>query len=571
VGQILAGYDATHGGFQRVRRKFPLPARLELLIAAAWDDLDTRRALEHTLDRMAMGGLYDQIGGGFHRYSTDTRWLVPHFEKMLYDNAQLASVYAKIFERTGDEYYGGIVEETLDYVLREMTSPDGGFYSAQDAEVNAREGASYVWTPEEVREALESAGIVQETDFAVQIYGLNQPGNFRDPHHPEDIARHVLHLSRRPHELAEQMELTPQEFRERLGLVKAALLAARDRRDQPMTDDKVITEWNGLMICGMVDGARALGEPRYLEAAERAARFILDTMGTDDGGLMRTYRSGQVRIDALAVDYAHFVRGLLALHQATADESWLTEAERLIRLVMVRFGDRRYGGYYETTADRGDLFVRVKSTRDGVISCANSAMILNLIDLHAETRVAIYIDAARSTLGSISRRLRGGPTELATGALGLHRYLEAYPDHPLEGGGLAQAGGPEPVTVTVSSGSVEVSDDKPGEMTITVTIAEGFHVNAHEPGLEGLVGLSMRVVGQGVALDALYPEGEAFKNELFDEDLLVHTGEVTVPVSIRKTGDIPGRPRIVLTYQVCTNRACLKPARTLLPVTIVSQ
>jgi uncharacterized protein YyaL (SSP411 family) len=567
---LMGAYDAAHGGFRRGNPKFPQPVQLEFLVAVAWGDPAAQDALLHTLDRMAMGGINDQVGGGFHRYSTDQRWLVPHFEKMLYDNAQLASVYARVHELTGDAFYGEVVEETLDYVLREMTSADGAFYSAQDAEANEREGDSYVWTPAQVRRALDDAGVGEQFDFAEVAYGLTAGGNFIDPHHRAEGSKNVLYLPARPEVIAGQIGLNLDDFNERMSLVNAALLAARDGREQPITDDKVLTEWNGLMISAMVDGSRALGESRYLESARRAATFVLENMRTPDGGLYRAWRAGQARIDGFSSDYAHFVRGLLALHRGTGERVWLDEAAELARVSGRKFSDERSGVYYNTLAGQADLFVRVATTRDGVIPCANSVMLMNLLDLCELTGEASWLDEASKTLGGLSSRIRRSPRSMPLATVALHRFLGRYPDRlPGESPGPAPpAAAPEPVKISLSHRTIAVSPDAPGALRVSFRIDEGYHLNAHEPGVAGLVGLSVRVVGQGLELEVEYPPGEPFRNRLFADDLLVHTGVVTLPLTVRQTGSWQGRAALVVTYQVCTDQVCLQPVERGLPVAI---
>jgi uncharacterized protein YyaL (SSP411 family) len=488
---------------------------------------------------------------------------------MLYDNAQLASVYAKVYELTGDPFYADIVEETLDYVLREMTSADGAFHSAQDAEVNEREGRSYVWTPDEVRAALTAAGVGELIEFALEVYGLRRGGNFVDPHHRDEGRKNVLYLAQRPQALAFVLGLEEDEFNERLALVNAALLAARDEREQPRTDDKVLTEWNGLMIVAMVDGARALGEPRYLEAARRAATFVLENMRTGDGGLQRSWRSGRAKIDGFSSDYAQLVRGLLALYRGTGERVWLDRAEELARVAGQKFRDERSGAYYNTLSGQADLFVRVTSTRDGVIPSANSVMVMNLLDLYELTGEAAWLDEASAALSGLSSRVRRSPRATALATVALGRFLERHPERvPGQTPGLPSPPG-DPVEILVSNRTVAVSADAPGDFEVTVKIDDGYHVNAHEPGVAGLTGLTIQLVGRGLALEAEYPEGEPFRNKLFEDDLLVHTGAVTIPLTVRQAAPWQGRPKLVLSYQVCTDQVCLQPVRTLLPVTIV--
>ncbi|MHC4991738.1 MAG: thioredoxin domain-containing protein, partial [Planctomycetota bacterium] len=225
-GQLMSMYDQQDAGFvvaQQRRPKFPIPSALDFLMSTAWDVESNRKAVIHTLDRMATGGMYDQVGGGFHRYSTDEKWLVPHFEKMLYDNGQLASTYAEAYQRTGDAFYAQIIRETLDYVIREMTSPEGGFYSAQDAEVNHREGQNYLWQPGEVRKALSEAGREDLVDLALEVYGFNNGTNFQDPHHPEDEATNVVYLVERPDVMAGRLDLALEEFESRLVAINEIL------------------------------------------------------------------------------------------------------------------------------------------------------------------------------------------------------------------------------------------------------------------------------------------------------------------------------------------------------------
>ncbi len=572
---ILASYDRVNGGFRRGSPKFPLPVQLELLLAVAWDDPTARAALLHTLDRMAMGGMYDQVGGGFHRYSTDARWLVPHFEKMLYDNAQLALVYARAYEVSGDEFYAEVARETIEYVLREMTGPDGGFYSAQDAEVHAREGRSYVWTPAEVREAMTWGGLEQHADFAIDVYGLGKGTNFQDPHHRDEGPTNVLYLAQRPDVTAQRLDMTAADFNTLLTWVNEALLTARDERDQPRLDDKVLVEWNGLMIVAMVEAARILEEPRYLDAAQRAARFILDTVRTDDSGLARTWRAGRAKIHAFSSDYAQLIAGLIALHGAgpAGSSEWIAHARRLAAEAKTLFQDDEHGAYYDTRADQSDLFVRTKSMRDRVIPSANSTMLMNLLDLHEITGDESYLEDATNTLNGLSSRLRGNPRSLPLAATALQRFLARYPDRVPGAGPLAAPAVPispsDAVKVRLSEESVSVGPQTVGRFDVTLQIDPGYHVNANDPGLAELVGLSLQLVGRGVTLEAQYPAGESFRTRAFaDQDIRVYTGTVTIPVTITQVSPFGGTPRIVLTYQVCTDEVCLRPTRSLLPITV---
>ena len=429
VTRFMSGYDQVNGGFRRGAPKFPIPTNLQFLMGAGWDNPVVLQAVLHTLDRMAMGGIYDQIGGGFHRYSTDGRWLVPHFEKMLYDNAQLASVYADAYERTRDPYYAQVLRETLDYIVREMTGAQGRLYSAQDAEAAEREGGSYVWTDNQVRSALRAAALDGEADFALEVYGLSSGTNFQDPHHRGDGRKNVLYLSNKPAGLAQSLGISRPEFSGRLEKVDEALMAARNGREQPITDDKTLVGWNGLMIAGLAEGGRVLNEQRYIDAAGKAVAFILTKMRTDDGGLFRTYRAGTAKIDALLEDYAFFIRGLLALHWATGDDQFVQHAIEFAQAARRRFWDDRYGGFFDTLDGQADLFVRTKSTRDGVVPSGNSVMAHNLLDLHRFTGDPGYLSDAAETLGFLSSKIRGRPTGTSMAVLALKRFVDTYPEY----------------------------------------------------------------------------------------------------------------------------------------------
>jgi uncharacterized protein YyaL (SSP411 family) len=567
VTMLLGIYDARDAGFGAGGNKFPMPAYLDLLMAAAWQRADVRNAVLHTLDRMALGGMYDQIGGGFHRYSTDTKWLVPHFEKMLYDNGQLASTYAAAYERTGDVWYAEIVRETLDYVLREMTDPAGGFFSAQDAEVNTREGGNYIWVADEVRAVLADADMSDDIDVALDVYGFSQGTNFQDPHHPEDAPTNVVYLRDRPERLAEQHALTPEAFNERLVRINAALLAVRDTRDQPGTDDKVLAAWNGLMIAGMADGGRVLDEPRYVDAARRAAEFVLAGMRDDEGGLLRTYRSGTAKVAAFLEDYALVIRGLLVLHRATGESRWLEAAQELAREARKRFWDQGNATYYDTLPGQDDLFVRTRNTYDGAVPCGNSIMLNNLLDLHELTGADAWLDEAETMLGGLSGAMAASPVSTALATLALARMAETYPQRVTGSAAAARApAGPRPVTVEASAERVEVPAGTTATVELTLRIGKGYHINAHEPGQPNLIGVSVQIVGaDGLVARADYAEGE-----LYEGEIRIHRGTVTVPVHLERTGAVSGEPKLAVTYQVCTDRVCLAPTTETLPVEIVA-
>jgi len=380
VDALMRIHDKEEGGFGGAPR-FPQPALLRLLIDAAWEREPVRRAVIRTLNSMATGGLFDQIGGGFHRYCVDSTWTVPHFEKMLYDNAQLIPLYAIVAQRTDDAFLAEIARRTVGWATREMRIDGGAFFAAQDADTEGREGATFVWRPAEIESALTDAGALELVPFARALYGLDGSPNFRDPHHPNEAPSWVLRLDARPEALAKSMKIDSATLTERRERVDAILLQARSRRQQPMTDDKVIASWNGMMITGLAHGGAAIGEASWLDAAAETARFILERMRGADGSLHRIWSAATgPRIPAPLEDHGAVARGLTALGLVTGERNWFDEAAAIVRIALDRFGDGG-GGLFETPADRPDLFVRARSHSDGAVPAGGSMLLHALLDL----------------------------------------------------------------------------------------------------------------------------------------------------------------------------------------------
>ncbi|MNX09159.1 hypothetical protein D3C86_388850 [compost metagenome] len=399
VDSFKRQFDARNGGFGRAP-KFPRPMIFSLLLrqAVRRDDREALEMVESTLTAMARGGIYDQLGGGFARYSVDPSWLVPHFEKMLYDNALLARSYIEAYQVTGNPEHERIARETLDYVLRDMTHPEGGFYSAEDADSEGREGAYYIWTPEQFVEVLGP-----DAPFAMRAFGVTPEGNF------EHEGETVLHVGATPEVLAIAFNLSLPEVGERLNSVRQRLFEARAKRVRPGLDDKVLTSWNGLMIGTMAYAARALSEPRYREAAERAARFVLDRMKTP-GGLLRRWRDGEAKIDAYLDDYAFFSGGLLDLYEATFDPTWVKEARGFMAEAIARFWDDENGGFFFSSPDQDPyLKARTKDTTDNAIPSGNSAAADVLLRLAGLTWEENFRSKAEATLSTFAFALAKFP------------------------------------------------------------------------------------------------------------------------------------------------------------------
>lgn len=361
VGVLEQFFDDEDGGFGS-QPKFPQPMTLDFIMAyyARTQNLDVLYMAELTLEKMAHGGVYDQLGGGFHRYSTDNHWLVPHFEKMLYDNSQLLRTYLHAWQITGQELYRRIVNETIDYVLREMTAPDGGFYSTQDADSEGEEGKFFVWTPSEIEAMLGQ----REAAIFESYYGVSERGNFEE--------KNILSVVRSMENVAERFETTVSEVETILTEARQTLFAERENRIKPGRDEKILTEWNGLMIHALAECGVVLGREDAVTAAVTAADFILEHMRQDDGKLYRSYKDGQARFNAYLEDYAALIRGLVALYEATFELRWLGEASRLAQLMFVQFHDGEHGGFYQTGVDHEQLVVRRKDFIDNAIPSGNS-------------------------------------------------------------------------------------------------------------------------------------------------------------------------------------------------------
>jgi len=366
----LETFDREHGGFGRAP-KFPHSMELSLLLRY-WkrtNDGDALKMVEQSLEKMERGGMYDQLGGGFHRYSTDARWLIPHFEKMLYDNALLSWVYLEAYQATHKSLYRQIVEETLEYVLREMTSPEGGFYATQDADSPGGEGAFFSWSPQEIKAVLGE----KEGALASEYFGVSEVGNF-------EHGRSILHLPKTIEEFVSQTQLTHADAEALVERAKETLFQIREQRAKPGRDEKIITAWNGLMISAFARASSILENERYLKAAENAAHFCLKNLKQNEK-LLRSYKDSRAKFNAYLEDYAFFIIGLIDLYEASFDLSWLKEAQALTRKMLEQFYDESQGGFFFTGNDHEALLTRNKSAYDGATPSGNSAAVFALLRL----------------------------------------------------------------------------------------------------------------------------------------------------------------------------------------------
>jgi hypothetical protein len=526
-----------------------------------------------TLDRMARGGLMDQLAGGFHRYSTDEYWLVPHFEKMLYDNAALAWLYAEAQALAPEAgAFERVARATLDFVLHEMTGPEGGFHSAIDAETDGHEGAYYTWTVDELDAALSGP----DGELFMNVYGVEGPPPFEGN-------RYVLHLPVPLEEVARTGGVPPAELAKRLDRGRRALLEARGRRERPLTDDKVLADWNGLMIGAMARAGARLAEPRYLDAARRAARFVLERLAAGET-LLHAWRDGRASVPALLDDYAFLVEGLLQLHAATGEPVWLDEAARLADEQEERLGDPDAGGFFAAGEDEHLLF-RAKPGFDGAVASGNGVSALNLVELARLTGDPEFAARAEGTLLAFADGMAQAPLAHVTLVRALERFrdlqratlvapgggvarrerseraipraaassTEAPPVEPVPAAPSLEEEAYDALEVEAKLGTSEDEDWKP--FRLELAFRRGWHANANPAG-EGLTPLKVTGV-LGRVRDVRYPAGAPWDGGA--GPVPVYSGRVTIEGEIERRGG--GAPAVEVVYQACDDARCL-PAVT---------
>ncbi|VVB94743.1 Cellobiose 2-epimerase [uncultured archaeon] len=401
--QLLAMFDEQHGGFGDAP-KFPTPHSLMFLLRY-WKRTGDKMALfmvEKTLSTMRMGGIFDHIGFGFHRYSTDAAWLVPHFEKMLYDQALLAMAYIEAYQATGKDEYQKTCREIFTYVLRDMTSKEGGFYSGEDADSEGKEGKFYVWNEEEIRTVLSS----DEAEIVRKVFNISKDGNFPEG---KSTGRNIFHLTKPLPGLASDFKLSVKELEKRIEAVRNKLFAAREKRFHPGKDDKILADWNGLMIAALAKAAAVFNDYQYAEAAQKGADFILSKMRNENGILYHRYRDGEIAVPAMLDDYTFLIWGLIELYETTFELRFLKTAIGLNDELMEHFWDWENGGFYLTADDAENILIRKKDIYDGAIPSGNSVAMLNLVRLGKMTGNPEFEKKAALLGQAFSRSIRASP------------------------------------------------------------------------------------------------------------------------------------------------------------------
>jgi uncharacterized protein YyaL (SSP411 family) len=399
-------FDEQYGGFGPAP-KFPAPHNL-LFLLRYWKQTGNGQALgmvERTLIAMRQGGMVDHVGFGFHRYSTDQQWLLPHFEKMLYDQAMLALAYTEAFQVTGNPEFRTIVAEIFTYIERVMTHAEGGFYSAEDADSEGEEGKFYVWTAEELQQVLNA----DDAALTMRVYNITAAGNFREEASNRKTGANILHRVDTIPVLAADLKLTVADLTLRLENIRQVLFAAREKRSHPHKDDKILTDWNGLLIAALAKGARVFDQDEYLATASRAADFILRKMRAESGRLLHRFRDGEAAVEGMLDDYAFLVRGLIELYEASFVPRYLQEALMLTDITLSAFWDREKGGFFQTPADGEELLVRRKDIQDGAIPSGNSIALANLLRLTRMTGRSDLEDKARRMLSTFAAAVEKNP------------------------------------------------------------------------------------------------------------------------------------------------------------------
>ncbi len=534
---MLQGYDPQFGGFSPAP-KFPNEADLFFLLdqIKRTGNQSQLNALTHTLNAMAQGGLYDQVAGGFHRYATDTQWLVPHFEKMLYNQAHLARVYLQAYDITADPFYARIARQTLDYILREMSDSKGGFYSASDADSEGREGAFYLWTPTQIKAVLSPA----EATLAITLFGITEAGNFE--------GKNILHLPVSLADYAQQNNLKQTDLYLQLDAILLTLRTARAKRPAPFRDNKIITAWNGMMITTLAQASNILKAPHYLAAAERTADFLWQHNHPNTGELLRIHLNGKSSTKAIQEDYAYLAEGLIALYDASQKTIYLAQARELTDSMISQFWDDESGGFYMGGINNIPIMARPKQGADGAIPSGNSVAVNVLAMLTRRTPSFNYERKANQTIAAFYQTISASPA--AYGYL-----LQAV--EKLQRGDIS-------ARQYAAKGAIKVHAVLNAEHTLSLSLSipAGWHINSATPLDTDLIPtqLTLAANSRWQLTNTVYPKATEKQLDFSPQKLALYHGNIQITAQLhtknKQTDDlIP----LQLTLQACNNQQCLPP------------
>lgn len=541
IGELVVRFDPRSGGFGPAP-KFPNETMLFLLEREIEKNArpDLLEILDKTLIAMARGGIYDQIGGGFHRYSTDEKWLVPHFEKMLYNQANLARIYLGAYRLTGNWFYQQVARQTLDYVLRDMMSKDGGFFSATDADSEGEEGLFFLWSAEEIDQVLTK----EDSEIVKDLYGVTVPGNFE--------GRNILHLPVGIQGFAARRGMSIRELLGRNREWREKLRKIRDKRIPPLRDEKIVVAWNAMMIEALATGADVLNDSRYLNAAIQAAQFVWNENRNQVGELQRIHLNGRASIPATQDDYAYLSEALIKLYDVSGDGEWLAKAEELTQSMIGKFWDGRSGGFF-LNQRQGRLMARPKEDYDGAIPSGNSVAASVLTKLANRTGKAGFETKARATVSAFSAHLAKTPSansymllaagELVDGQLGAIQFAAK---------GVVRA-----------SGFLRFTADSKQQLMISVHVKPGWHINSSRPLQKDLRATSLKlskVASHEWALEDISYPVPMIKSLGFKRDRLsLYEGDIQLTAILKRKNNKSVIVPVMLQLQACNDQLCLAP------------
>lgn len=539
--ELLYQHDNLNGGFG-FQPKFPHETWLLYLLKSGlrFDNTTATKAVEISLLKMAQGGLYDHIGGGFHRYSTDHQWKIPHFEKMLYNQAQLSQVYLLAYQMTANKLYAQTARETLDYVLQDLITDEGVFYSATDAGNQDQEGRHFLWTKKQINQSLSP----KLAELAIHLYGITEQGNF--------AGKNVLFLQQSLAKYAQQNDLDLAKLEFDIQLIKSKLRRIRQQRIPPFTDRKILTTWNAMMINSLAIGSDALGEEKYLNAAKKAANFIWSKLDLKTEQLWRVYLEGRSSIPANQEDYAYYAEALVKIYDVTGDKQWLDKAQFIADRMLTLFWDSKQGGLFMNVAHKTDrLILRPKAIKDNEIAAGNAVAFRVFNQLATRVNNPVYAEKANQLLASFSTQLFDSPLDYGYLLLAATDFLYGEQDS-------VQYAAKGAVSVRAYSNVKE----KKTNLELEITIDPNWHINAHQPIQPYLIPTSIHLSKKtkhwklGV-ID--YPKPIKKQLSFQRETLALYEGKIKLTVPIDKISEGNHLLKIIIKLQACNDKICLPP------------
>ncbi len=553
IDQLVAALDEEArmiDEFSPPTSSFPSESELFVLLDAAvrHGNATALKLAENRLTNMAKGGIRDHVGGGFHRYSIDNEWLVPHFEKMLYNQAHLARAYLEAYEITGKDLYRRVSEQTLDYALRDMRDEAGAFWSATDADSEGEEGRFFIWSPAEIIEA-----VGEDAQFVIRHFGVTEAGNFE--------GANILFLAELPEEQATKQGMSAQQYLDKLTGAVELLRVAREQREKPYLDDKIITAWNAMMITTLASSWTVLQDERYLNAARLAAEYLwTHAWHEEEGRLYRILRNGRTGEVGKLRDYAYLAEAMLAVHEVTHDSKWLDRAQVLVDIMTERFWDFEQGGFFSSAKDDTQgLIARQKDRFDEALPSGNSVAARSLAMLFRRTGQQIYARQVEQLFQAFAAEVVLFPTSFGYGLKALEEY---------QGGLIGRAEFAASGNAIVTVHSVDRATEKVRAM-IDLTLAEDWHVQSDRPSVENLFATQVSSASQAWRIAQIeYPQGDEVSLSFQDQPLSVWSGKVSIPIELEPVGEVGKMLQLDVQLQACSNEVCLLPetVRLELPV-----